>query len=251
MTRKPTSNSGQLSAGSSDSSGQGRTPSATPGSTTPRAPTTGQPATREPLQQAVNQTQEKVGQVVDQAQETMGQAVDQAKQTATSRLTAQKDRATDSLVLVAQALRQTGQELRGQDQGMISEYIDTAAQQVERFYRFLHGRDVNDLVGEVERFARRQPSLFLGSTFALGLLGARFLKSSGQSASATTAHQTFQPRYAAPGYPSAGQTGTIPAPQRATPAAPLMDTPGIGRTTSPSSSNTVDQDRNPRGIGGQ
>jgi hypothetical protein len=38
-------------------------------------------------------------------------------------------------------------------------------------------------VSEAEDFARRQPALFLGGAFALGLLGARFLKSSGQQAS--------------------------------------------------------------------
>ncbi len=228
------------------------------------------------MQHAVNQTQEKVGQFVDQAQETMGQTVDQVQQTAASRLTAQKDRAADGLVLVAQTLRQTGQELRGQDQAMISEYVDRAAQQVERFYRFLHARDVNEIVGEVEQFARRQPGLFLGSTFALGLLGARFLKSSDRRAPATMAGQAFQPRYPLRAAPPAGQSGTISGQQRPASSIPRIDTPGIGRTTSqpsagygptaatrtasssvqagvtsPSSSNTVGQDRNQRGTGGQ
>ena len=32
----------------------------------------------------------------------------------------------------------------------------------------------------MQRFARRQPAVFIGSAFALGLVGARFLKSSRQ-----------------------------------------------------------------------
>jgi len=30
----------------------------------------------------------------------------------------------------------------------------------------------------VQRFARKQPALFVGSAFAIGVIGARFLKSS-------------------------------------------------------------------------
>jgi hypothetical protein len=36
------------------------------------------------------------------------------------------------------------------------------------------------MVGEVERFARRQPTLFLGIAVAVGFLAVRFLKSSGR-----------------------------------------------------------------------
>jgi hypothetical protein len=37
------------------------------------------------------------------------------------------------------------------------------------------------MVRNVEDFARRQPALFIGGAFMLGLLGARFLKSSAQT----------------------------------------------------------------------
>jgi hypothetical protein len=39
------------------------------------------------------------------------------------------------------------------------------------------------LVGDVENFARRQPALFIGGALALGILAARFLKSSSQQGS--------------------------------------------------------------------
>ena len=66
----------------------------------------------------VDQAQDKVGQLVDQAQHTAGQVTEQAKQQATSQLESQKERGVDSLVTVAQALRQTGQHLREQEQGI-------------------------------------------------------------------------------------------------------------------------------------
>ena len=39
-------------------------------------------------------------------------------------------------------------------------------------------RDLTELMDDVNRFARRQPALFVGAAFAAGALAARFLKSS-------------------------------------------------------------------------
>ncbi len=130
--------------------------------------------------QVVDQVQEKAGQAADQVQEKAGQVVDQAKQTVTSQVATRKDTAAQTLMTVANAIRQTGQNLRGHEENAVAGYADTAAERVENLSHYLQNRDVNQLVGEVERYARRNPALFLGGAFALGLLGARFLKSSSQ-----------------------------------------------------------------------
>ncbi len=208
MTQKPSSRTGEFTAASPSGLGDRASIGSTLSTSTASRAATGQGNQGGPVEKAVAQTQEQVGQVVDQAQEQVGQAVDQAKQTATSQVATQKDRAAQALVPIAQALRQTGQELRGREQATIAEYVDTAAQQVERFYAFLHEHDVNQIVGEVERFARRRPGLFLGSTFALGLLGSRFLKSSAQAGQASMEGMASQQRYPAQVYPRSGQIGT-------------------------------------------
>jgi len=132
------------------------------------------------MREVADQAKEATAQVADQAQQTARQVADQTRQQVNSRLTTQKDRAAEGLSNVAQALRQTGQQLREQDQEGITLYIDRAASQVERFSGYLQRSDVGQLVDDVERFARRRPALFLGGAFALGILGARFLKSSRQ-----------------------------------------------------------------------
>jgi len=137
-------------------------------------------------QRSTSQSGSTSQQVQDQARQKVGQVTDQAKQQATSRLSDQKQRASEGLGSMAHALRQTGQRLREQDQGTVAQYTDQAADQIEHFSGFLRNRDVNELVGEVERFARRQPALFLGGAFTLGLLGARFLKSSSDRARGTS-----------------------------------------------------------------
>ena len=132
-------------------------------------------------QDTVDQVKERAGELVDQAQQKTGQVVDQARGVVASRISDQKDRAAGSLGGVAQALRQTGQQLQGGEQAGMTQYVDSAADQIERISSYLQNTDVNEVFDDVEQFARRQPALFLGGAFALGLLGARFLKSSGRS----------------------------------------------------------------------
>jgi hypothetical protein len=132
----------------------------------------------------VDQTQQKVGAVVEQAQAAAGQVTEQAKQQAASQLETQKERTVDSLVTVAQALRQTGQHLHEQQQGAIATYVEQAAERVEGLTNHLRSRDVTQLLGDTEDLARHKPGLFLGAAVALGFVGARFLMSSGQRARA-------------------------------------------------------------------
>src|SRR4051812_25380408 len=103
------------------------------------APTAGE--VKEQVKDAAGQAKEMAGQAVEQAQETVGKVVDQAKEQTTSQLAEQKSRAAGSLGTVAQALRQTGQGLRDQEQDAAGRYADGVAQQVERFADYLRGHD--------------------------------------------------------------------------------------------------------------
>ncbi|MGI9149160.1 MAG: hypothetical protein ACR2IK_21860 [Chloroflexota bacterium] len=167
----------------------------------------GKPAGGEPGG-IVDQTQQKAGEVLDKAQQTAGQVTEQAKQQATSQLESQKDRAVDSLVTVAQALRQTGQHLNEQDQGTVGGYVEKAAERVEGFTNHLRTRDVPQLLGDVEDLARRRPGVFLATAVALGFAGARFLKSSGQRGSQ---RQRALPSPSQSGAPYGGYASSRPA----------------------------------------
>lgn len=115
--------------------------------------------------------------------------MDRVRDRATAQLSSQKDRATDGLGSVAQAVRQSTQHLRDHKQDAIAQYVEKAADQIDRFSTQLKNRDVNELVNDVQRFARRQPALFVGSAFALGVIGARFLKSSADD----QRHRAYEP----------------------------------------------------------
>jgi hypothetical protein len=104
--------------------------------------------------------------------------MDRVREGANTQLSTQKNRATDGIGSVAQAVRQTTQHLRAQQHDTIARYVDQAADQLERVSERLRQKDVGELLQDAQQFARRQPAVFIGSAFAIGLLGARFLKSS-------------------------------------------------------------------------
>jgi len=131
--------------------------------------------------EVAEQVQQKTSEVAEQVQQQTTGLVQQVRQQATSQLSSQKDRASQGLTSVAQVINQTGRQLRQQDQGAASQYTDRAAEQIERFANYLQQKDVEEIIYDVEQFARRRPNVFLGAAFALGMLGSRFLKSSSRA----------------------------------------------------------------------
>ncbi len=141
---------------------------------------TGQPAGTT-AGQAKEQVQQKAADVKEQVQQTAADVKEQVTAQATDKLSGQKEAASGSLNTVAHAFRQTGEQLRDNDQAGIADYVERAAGQVEHFAGYLSKRDIRGLAQDTEQFARREPALFLGGAFALGIFAARFLKSSGQA----------------------------------------------------------------------
>lgn len=145
--------------------------------------------------------------------------VDRVKGTATSQLNAQKDKATDGLGSVAQAVRQTTQNLRDQQHDTVAQYVERAADQIERLSERLKNKDITEVLDDAQRLARQQPALFIGGAFALGLVGARFLKSSSPARADLTMYDRGSSggSYGSTAYISGGTTRAY-APQ--TPATP-------------------------------
>ncbi len=116
------------------------------------------------------------GPVVDQAKHALTTVANQAREQMTHRIDAQRDRAVETIGDVAGAIRETGEKLDGI--GPLGDVAGRAADGMERLAKFFEGKQVTDIVRDVERFARREPAIFLGAAFAVGLIGGRFLKSS-------------------------------------------------------------------------
>ena len=106
-------------------------------------------------------------------------ALEQTKEVLGDRLMSRAKRSAGQLDDVADALRRTSKEL---DQNVVAPYIEKAADEIHRVSEYVRTADPRDIRRNVEGFARREPLLFLGGAFALGMLGARFLKSSARHA---------------------------------------------------------------------
>lgn len=116
--------------------------------------------------------------IVSDAKETARQLVSQGTDRARTGIEETKHRAARELSSVANALRGCGGELNGEENSMLAPYVERVADQVHRVANALETRTVDDLTQDVGEFARRNPALFLGGCFAVGVLAARFLKAS-------------------------------------------------------------------------
>jgi hypothetical protein len=107
-----------------------------------------------------------------------GGIVNRVKESAAAQLTSQKNRGIDALGSVAQAIRSTTKTLRDEKHDAVAGYAEQAAGEIERWSQRLKEKDIDELIDDMHRLARRQPAVFIGSAFAIGVLAARFLKSS-------------------------------------------------------------------------
>jgi hypothetical protein len=138
--------------------------------------------TKNNMQTGVSGEMPGAKEIYAQAKETAGQAYEKVTEQASSKIVTQKDNLARGLSSVADGIRQMGENLRGGEQetpiaGLTAKYGDSLAQQVEQFSNYLEQKDLRDLVKDVEVFARRNPAVFIGGAFTLGILAARFLKS--------------------------------------------------------------------------
>lgn len=115
-----------------------------------------------------------LGAMADQARDVASDVADKAKGRLSTELAHRGEQSADQLIDVANALRQTSQQLHDNP---IAPYIEKAAQKVDEVSGWVRNADVDQIKQSVEGFARREPLLFLGGAFVLGIAGARFLKS--------------------------------------------------------------------------
>lgn len=125
------------------------------------------------------QLQQSASGVANQVQQAASTLANQAGGTAHTVLKEQRSNAAQSLNTVSNAISQVSQQLSQNDQtAPIAGVISGAADQIQNVASYLEHHNVEQIVDEVRGFARREPALFLGGAFLVGLLAARFLKAS-------------------------------------------------------------------------
>ena len=120
--------------------------------------------------------------VTGQAKDIAGQAsdkassiVDQVKDKAIGAAESQKAGVADQIENLAGAVRKSGEHFSGQ-QDWIAGAIERGAAELSTLAASLRENDVSALFGQARTFARQQPAVFIGASFAAGFALARFGK---------------------------------------------------------------------------
>lgn len=159
------------------------------------------------VREAASEVSEQATTVADSAKDLASKASEKLLNTVEE----QKAAGADFVTGMAGALRRAANEFGEVPQA--AQYIRLAANQIDSVSDAFRKRDLNQLVSDVQGFARRQPTAFLGMAVLAGFAAVRFLKTStGTSAGSSTASHTD---YASgspstTGYRSASAAGSWP-----------------------------------------
>jgi ElaB/YqjD/DUF883 family membrane-anchored ribosome-binding protein len=92
-----------------------------------------------------------------------------------------KDRIADRLHHVSEALHRAADKLEEEHEETTGRLADEAADRLDRVCDYLHQHEPMDLINEADRFARRQPLVFIGGAILAGLVLGRFARSTSRT----------------------------------------------------------------------
>lgn len=141
------------------------------------------------IEQTAEQTSqlaERLGHSLEESTDAALSRVREARERARAGLEDQREQLTGRLRRFGDVLRNGGESL-DVDDPFARNLLDGASERIERIAGYLGRVSPEELAEDVQTFARRQPGLFFGGAFLLGLGLGRFAKSS----SGATAERTF------------------------------------------------------------
>ena len=180
-------------------------------------------------EQAKEKVQEGVEVVQEKAQEWKGTAGERVRQEVDARST----EAGTQLQGTATAMRRSTEQLRQEGNEVPAKAIDFVAERTERLGSYLTGANADQVLRDVEAFARRQPWLVAVGGAAAGFFAARFLKASSgaryQASSAGSGSPTWAPKESAGERSSVGSGAARPSMVPQSGAEPVLTAP-VGST---------------------
>ena len=153
-----------------------------------------------------NTDQHPLAEAGQQATQTAGHLAERAADLGLEQADHGRHLAAEGIETVARSIRRLSTEIAG-DQPAIANAATTVADQADRTAQFLNETDAREMISKVEDAARRQPLLFLGGAFVLGVATARFFKAAGQGNARQGGMKSSPYAYRATG-PGAGTRGS-------------------------------------------
>ena len=123
-------------------------------------------------QKATDTVKSQAGSLTDTAKEVASDAGEKLRASVSD----QKAAGADYVGNVANIIRRTAYEFDN-EMPQAGHYIRKAAAQLENVSEAMRNRDMSEIVGNVQDFARKQPTAFFGAAVLLGFAAVRFLKS--------------------------------------------------------------------------
>lgn len=145
----------------------GGSPAISPSQTSPQGGT-GAPPAQAPV---ADQAKAMAGDAAQTASSLAGQA----KQRLTGAMDSQKGAAADLVENLAQTVHRSGEQFQGR-QDWIASAVERGAAELDTLATSLRNKNIGDLAGQAQAFARRQPALFMGAALAAGFAVARLGK---------------------------------------------------------------------------
>jgi hypothetical protein len=127
---------------------------------------------------ATDHVKERVGEGTRQVQEKASEAKARTRERLRKQIDTRSTQTGEQMSSTASALRQTAQQLRGDQQEPQAKLLEQVAARAERLGAYLTETDGDRLLRDVERIARRRPWLLAGGAAVVGFLTARFTKAS-------------------------------------------------------------------------
>lgn len=163
-----------------------------------------------------NKLKDSATDLFEHAKDTASESYDAVAAKAKTAVTEQKNQVSAGLKSVAGSFRQMGGQLRATPEpnritDLTSDLTGKAAGTMESVANYFERKDPREMLRDVEGFARRNPAIFFGTAFALGLLAARFLKSSKpDQMSGTSSMPMGQTNAALPASTTQAEGGALP-----------------------------------------
>lgn len=124
------------------------------------------------------ETQSLPAQAKERVQDTARDVKGQTREQLRSQLADRSTQVGEEAASVAQALRRSSSQLREDGNERLAGMVDAVADRGQRLGEYLRDADGDQLLRDIEEFARRQPWLMVGGSAVVGFLGSRFVKAS-------------------------------------------------------------------------
>jgi hypothetical protein len=180
-----------------------------------------------------SQAQEKVKDAAGQAREKAQEGAERAREGIRGQVDQRSTQAGQQVRQQSDDIRSVAQQLREQGKDGPAKIADQAADRAQKVGSWLEDSDGDQILGDVEDFARRNPWAVALGGLALGFAASRVLR-----ASSTDRYRTGGMQYQQ--YRRSGSAGGLPSPGRtpyppttSSPDAPVATTPPVGGALGP------------------